>query len=426
VIAFLRRRWTLRVRLTVFYAAIFLVAGLAVLAFTYFLMRRSLSQDPYSLSRLVVADALSGKELGPKFEALQKSIQEYRTLALQTLLQQGGAALALVGFFAVWFAWAMSGRILRPITAMTATARRVADRNLHERINATGPHDEIRELADTFDSMLDRLDRAFDGQRRFVGNASHELRTPLAINRTLLEVALGTPNAQPELRQLCTTLLEVNARHERLIDGLLVLARSDHALTITRPVDLAGICAHLIEPLTVRVESTLEPAVVEGDSVLLERLVLNLIQNAVRYNVPGGQVWVTTASSGDLCTLTVANTGPVVGAYEIPALFEPFRRFGADRVGSARGTGLGLSIVRSVAHAHDGDVQAVARTAAEGGGLIVTVTLPTRHDPGRTAHDPGRTPHDPGSIPDPAGIMGTGEAADGVLSGAPRSDSARR
>jgi signal transduction histidine kinase len=377
VIGFLRRRWTLRVRLTVVYAAIFLVAGLAVVGITYLLMQTSLGDMRGMFEKFGFPDKESLRNaFGPKGTLVEDALQSYRQLALKTLLQQGGAALAVVGFFAVWTSWAMAGRILRPITAMTATARRVAERNLHERINATGAHDEIRELADTLDSMLDRLDRAFDGQRRFVGNASHELRTPLAINRTLLEVALGTPNAQPELRQLCTTLLEVNARHERLIDGLLVLAKSDHALTITRPVDLAGICEHLIEPLAVPVESCLDSALVAGDPVLLERLVLNLVQNAVRYNVPNGRIWIATGTADGVCTLTIANTGPVIGAYEVPLLFEPFRRLGAERVGSARGTGLGLSIVRSVALAHNGDVQAVPRSAADGGGLVVTVTLP--------------------------------------------------
>lgn len=385
MIEFLRRRWTLRVRLTVIYAVIFLVAGMAVLGFTYFLMKRTMSQDPYAITKFLTLGE-ANPDRGPlsgKLDAIRQSMEDYRTETLKSLLQQGAAALGVVCFFAVWTAWAISGRILRPITAMTATARRVADRNLHERINATGPRDEIRELADTFDSMLDRLDRSFDGQRRFVGNASHELRTPLAINRTLLEVALGTPNAQPELRQLCTTLLEVNARHERLIDGLLVLAKSDHELALTRPVDLAEIGRHLIDPLRtpVSVESSLDPAVVGGDPVLLERLVLNLLQNAVRYNVPDGRVWVSTSVAAGVCTLTVANTGPVVAAYEIPQLFEPFRRLGADRVGSARGTGLGLSIVRSVAHAHGGDVQAVPRSGAEGGGLLVSVTLPALASP---------------------------------------------
>jgi signal transduction histidine kinase len=378
VIAFLRRRWTLRVRLTVIYGAIFVAAGLAVLAVTYFLMKRTMAQDPYVLTKFLGIENVNGTLLDNKVSAFRSAVEQYRNDTLTTLLRQGAAALAAVGFFSVWIGWAVSGRILRPITQMTATARRVADRSLHERINASGPHDEVRELADTFDSMLDRLDRAFDGQRRFVGNASHELRTPLAINRTLLEVALGTPGAQPELRQLCTTLLEVNARHERLIDGLLVLAKSDHALTVTQPVDVAQICAHLIEPLTtsVPIESALDTAVIAGDSVLLERLILNLLQNAVRYNIPGGRVWVTTDVTDEVCTLTVANTGPVIAAYEIPQLFEPFRRLGADRVGSARGTGLGLSIVKSVAHAHNGDVHAVPRTAADGGGLVVTVTLP--------------------------------------------------
>ncbi|NUT23579.1 MAG: HAMP domain-containing histidine kinase, partial [Hamadaea sp.] len=233
-------------------------------------------------------------------------------------------------------------------------------------------------LADTFDSMLDRLDRAFDGQRRFVGNASHELKTPLAINRTLIEVAMGRPDAPPELLQLGQTLLEVNARHERLIDGLLMLARSEHTLTVVEPVDLAEIIGHHLDTISdLQVSTDLAPTPVLGDPVLLERLVLNLVQNAARYNTPGGSIRASVSVASSQATLAIANTGPVLAAYEIPALFEPFRRLGADRVGSARGTGLGLSIVRSIAHAHGGDVQAAPRPAAEGGGLVVSVTLPS-------------------------------------------------
>ncbi|WP_027341998.1 sensor histidine kinase [Hamadaea tsunoensis] len=371
--SFLRRHWTLRVRLTVVFGLLFFLAGAVVLAVTYFLMHRTLGQAPYNISLDFLPDNVIAKSvLADKYNKIVESIQAYRALTLKSLLQQGGVALLAVGVVAIGIAWILTGRVLRPIAQITATARRVADRNLHERINATGAHDEVRELADTLDSMLDRLDRAFDGQRRFVGNASHELKTPLAINRTLIEVAMGRPDAPPELLQLGQTLLEVNARHERLIDGLLMLARAENRLTGVEPVDLVSICSHLLEGVPGALRE-LAPAVVAGDPILLERLALNLIQNATRYNVPGGSVRVRCATAGAGCVLTVENTGPVVGAYEIPALFEPFRRLGADRVGSAKGTGLGLSIVRSIARAHDGDVTATPRP---GGGLVVTVTLP--------------------------------------------------
>jgi len=280
-----------------------------------------------------------------------------------------------VGLVAGWF---VAGRALRPIHEITATARRVADRTLHERIALPGPRGEFRELADTFDEMLSRLDAAFDGQRQFVGNASHELKTPLAINRTLLEVALNRPDTPPQLRQLGETLLEVNARHETLVDGLLTLARSERAVTDPVPVDLAevtrsviGLTRHESERLGVTVTAVVAPAWVAGDPLLLERLVQNLVQNAIRYNDPGGWVEVR-AEDGPRVRLAVTNTGPEVSPGMVPSLFEPFQR-AANRVGSARGTGLGLSIVRSVARAHGGWVGATPRP---GGGMVVEVSLP--------------------------------------------------
>jgi len=377
MIQFFRRHWTLRVRLTVLYSVLLFLAGVAVIVITYLLMRQTLYDKRFGMVNISMSPK-EGGEISEKLLALQRDLENFRQLTLRSLLRQGVGALLAVGVITTGLGWVLSGRVLRPITTITATARRVAERSLHERIHATGPHDEVRELADTFDSMLDRLDRAFDGQRRFVGNASHELKTPLAINRTLIEVAMGRPDAPPQLTQLGQTLLEVNARHERLIDGLLMLARSEHTLTIVEPVDLAEIARHLLDTVPgLRVSADYSAGSVLGDPVLLERLVLNLVQNATRYNTPGGTIWASVTTSGSDVLLKIANTGPVLAAYEIPALFEPFRRLGADRVGSARGTGLGLSIVRSIARAHGGDVQATPRSAAEGGGLLVSVTLPS-------------------------------------------------
>jgi signal transduction histidine kinase len=254
-----------------------------------------------------------------------------------------------------------------------------ADRGLHERIALDGPRDEIKDLADTFDRMLERLDHSFDGQRRFIANASHELRTPLTVNRALLEVAVHRRNASEEVRQLGETLLEVNARHERLIDGLLLLVRSDREVTERSLVDLADIIEHVtaqIPPGLVTVRVGAREALTTGDPVLLERLVQNLVDNAVRHNVPEhGWVQVTTDTRPDgTVVMQISNTGPVVPPYEIPSLFEPFRRLATDRLSAASpGAGLGLSIVQAVARVHDGDVHAEPR---HGGGLIVTVTLP--------------------------------------------------
>jgi signal transduction histidine kinase len=275
----------------------------------------------------------------------------------------------------------VSRQSLRPVQAITATARRVARGNLGERIALRGPRDELRELADTFDDMLGQLDAAFDSQRRFVANASHELRTPLAINRTLLEVAVNKPDAPPQVHDLAASLLQVNQRQQEMIDGLLALAESERRLSDRGPVDLAELVRATVTAQRgeagergVTITVSAEDATVTGDAVLLERLVVNLVQNAIRYNVPGGQVWVSCTASLDGVQVRVANTGPVLESEGLDEIFEPFRRR-ASRLESPEGNGLGLSIVRAVAQAHGGSVTARPRTD---GGLLLVVSFPSR------------------------------------------------
>jgi signal transduction histidine kinase len=321
-------------------------------------------------------------------EFIEQQAADLRSDALRSLLTQGAIALVLVSAAAVALGWLIAGRALHPLQRITETARRIAgapaaDRGLHERIALDGPRDELRELADTFDSMLARLDHAFDGQRRFVANASHELRTPLTLNRALIELAVHRRTASPDVRQLGETLLDVNARHERLISGLLLLARSENEITERTPVDLADVVSHVVaqgaaeaREAGVEVVVHADPAETVGDPVLLERLAQNLVDNGVRHNTgSGGWVRVATRSlPGGFAEMVVANTGPAVPAYDIPGIFEPFRRLGDERRAGARGAGLGLSIVRSVARAHAGDAHAEPRPD---GGLTVTVTLPS-------------------------------------------------
>lgn len=422
------RRLTLRARLTLIYGGLFLLAGIVLLAVTYVLVFQRLPRGvsvngmpgvadtrqgpPSSVPQSVVTSgngSLTGVDQN-KIQAFATGVQaDAQHQALNSLLTQGGIALGLVGGAAVGFGWLIAGRALQPLHRVTDTARRIAkapaaDRGLHERIALSGPPDEIKELADTFDTMLERLDSSFDGQRRFIANASHELRTPLTLNRALLEVAMHRKSASADVQQLADTLLAINARHERLINGLLLLARSEHDITNRCAVDLAEVVEHVADQaiaaqaeiaaagadagasgsgvavrtraeVTVRAEAGAAP--LSGDPVLLERLVQNLVENGVRHNVPR-HGWVRVASSTRLdgwVELTVSNTGPVVPRYEIPSLFEPFRRLGAERLSTAPGAGLGLSIVRAVARAHHGDVRAEPR---DGGGLVVTVTLPGR------------------------------------------------
>jgi hypothetical protein len=265
---------------------------------------------------------------------------------------------------------------------MTATARKLSEENLHERIALDGPDDELKELADTFDAMLARLEAAFDSQKRFVANASHELRTPLSIIRTEVDVALANPDATPEeLRRMGEVVRRATERSDALIDGLLVLARSDRGAAALAPVDLATLAEEAVAQSAaeagaagVEFRTQFEPAPTSGDDALLGRLAGNLVENAIRHNEPGGRVEVVTgpAPGAGEVLLAVANSGPVIDPADVDGLFEPFRRLGGDRV-AGRGAGLGLSIVRSVTIAHGGRIAARPRP---GGGLMVEIFLP--------------------------------------------------
>ncbi|WP_131738816.1 sensor histidine kinase [Actinomadura roseirufa] len=407
-----RFRPTIRMRLTLLYTGLFLTAGLLLLGLTYLLVAASLrppggpvaGTDQVFTTRKVPADVLTrGEPLtdqqfrGIVFKVRKDSQDE----TMKALLTKGAVALVLVSAAGLGLGWLLADRALRPVTRITETARRVArGHDLTERIGYAGPRDEVKELADTFDTMLGRLARSFDGQRRFVANASHELRTPLAINRTLVDVALRRPGASEDVRRLGESLLVVNGRHERLIDGLLTLAGSENVMVDAGPLDLADVAGHVLDQAApeararrVSSDRRLGPAPTTGDPVLLERLVQNLVENAVRHNHDGGELWVATRARDGRAEVTVANTGPVVPPYESETIFEPFRRLGNDRVRSDRGSGLGLSIVRAIATAHGGTVAATPRP---GGGLTVTVRLPSRtpdDPPGRPAAPARESPH---------------------------------
>lgn len=381
-------RPTIRIRLTLLYGGMFLIAGILLLSIIYMLAAQALhvgSQLPFKIVNGQVTSEvcnLPEKASPESFNAAMNScVNHQRQEALDTLLNRSLLALVGLSVIAFAFGYAMAGRVLSPLGRITRTARRVAGTDLSRRIELDGPDDELKELADTFDEMLDRLERAFTAQQRFVGNASHELRTPLAINRTLLEVHLSDPEAPPELKQLGKTLLATNERSEQLVEGLLLLARSDNQIVERKPVDLAEVASRALDQARaeadergVEIRGERAPAVVQGNGVLLERIALNLVQNAVRYNVPeDGWVEVTTGVEPGQAVLVVSNTGPVVPAYEIDNLFEPFRRLRTERTGSDKGVGLGLSIARSVARAHGGRIIAEPR---EGGGLVMRVSLP--------------------------------------------------
>lgn len=366
-------RMTIRGRLTALYGGTFLLAGVALLVINYALVHAKLPPWTVTIPNgkgLNGSVTISGKSVVQKTST--PKVVTFRSTVLHTLLIQSSIALGIMVVVSILLGWLLARRVLRPIHAITATARRLSTDNLGgERIAMQGPRDELKELADTFDDMLERLGAGFESQRRFVANASHELRTPLATQRTLVEVAMAAPDAAADLRELGGQLLTTNERSERMIDSLLVLARSERGLARREPVGLDSLvrsavhaCRDEAVAAGVTVSTALNGPTVWGDRVLLERLVTNLVQNAIRHNGPAGTACIRTSD-----VLVVENTGPAIPADMAASLFEPFRRLD-ERVESAHGVGLGLSIVRSVARAHGGDATAVARPD---GGLRVRV-----------------------------------------------------
>ncbi|TDD32979.1 HAMP domain-containing histidine kinase [Nonomuraea terrae] len=381
---------SVRLRSALACAAVFFVLSGLVVAGLYLVVRSSLeyrgsllTPDFVRVTRdhhLYYAPRYSdGYELARGFAMRVRST--YQDDVLGDVRTFGWIAVGAGTAAAFGLGWRSSGLVLRPLRKVTETARRVAQsHDLTERIGHRGPRDEVGELAETCDTMLERLARAFDGQRRFVANASHELRTPLTINRTLVDVAVRRQDATEDVKRLGESLLLVNARNERLIDGLLALAEGERAVLDRRPFDLSDVAEHVLDQAAqeaagrqVTVHQLLDPAPTAGEAVLVERLVQNLVENGIRHNHPDGEVWVTTRRRADRVELLVANTGLQVPPYEIETIFEPFRRLHGDRLGSERGSGLGLSIVRVIADAHGGTVTASPR---DEGGLTITVELP--------------------------------------------------
>ncbi|WP_068925382.1 ATP-binding protein [Planobispora rosea] len=371
------RRISVRLRLTLVYGSLFFAAGVILVLVNYFFVERVISQTV-----LTAKPGTMFRSDGPAIpipldadavRAVAVTKETYRENVMTSMFRWSLAAVVIVGCVGLVIGWIVARRALAPLHTMTETARRLSESTLHRRIALDGPHDELRELADTFDSMLGRLDRAFDSQRRFVANASHELRTPLAIDRALLQVSMTDPELPRPVRRVGAELLESNTRQQRLIEGLLLLAQSERELTDRRPVDLAELAGSALTSVPEAV-ADLRPARVEGDPVLLERMIGNLLDNAVKYNDERGLVVLRTGRDRRGSVVTVENTGRVVPGGRADDLFEPFRRLDRDRTGSAAGAGLGLSIVRAIAQAHRGSAEARPRPD---GGLQVTVRLPS-------------------------------------------------
>ena len=353
---------SLRRRLALTFALVAVAGYLALSAAVFTLINVSLSFGN---------DGLPCGQIPVLPDIARRCTPGYAPLVKIVLLVLAGAVLLLAG----WGCWRLAARLLRPLTDLAGTVSLLGPQNLGQRIRMTGVADPLKELADAVDAALDRLVAGYESQLRFASNASHELRTQLAVHRLLTEVAMDDPDSGPDLHRLGGQLLRANERNERLIEGLLVLAESERGLPGKVPVRLDELTASVLDSHAelaakhgVSLRRVLAERLVPGDPLLLDRLISNLVSNAIMYNQPDGWVEVTVSEPG----LTVRNTGQDIPQAALPLIFEPFRRLAADRTDN-RGAGLGLSIVRAITVAHEGAIHAQPR---DGGGLIIEIELP--------------------------------------------------
>ncbi|MGO9887103.1 MAG: ATP-binding protein [Solirubrobacteraceae bacterium] len=431
-------RTTVRWRLTLLYGGLFLACGAALLAITYTLVdNATVTNTPFnfgietpvggggpvgsagasanfrtasgSLAKRSLLPtspaqrrAAVQKTLPPPVQRLLKTASGRRVILsvgsvqrisdLHQLVIESSIALAIMALISAALGWVVAGRVLAPLRTMTVATQQISEANLHERLSMQGPQDELRQLADTIDGLLGRLEGAFDAQRRFVANASHELRTPLTTVRALLELILSDPKATTDtFRTTCQQVLDESAQQEQLIDALLALANGERGVEARERIDLAAIAGEALAAREteaaardVHIDVSLEPASISGDRRLIERLVSNLVDNTLRYNLPGGSARVAVRVLAGEVELRVANTGPVVPAQEVERLLQPFQRLAGDRVGHGEGLGLGLSIVAAIARAHQAALD--VKPGAEGG-LEISVRF-ARLREGDPATDP--------------------------------------
>ncbi len=375
---------SVRLRLTAVYGGLFVVCGAGLLVITYLLVSHSTRHRPPG--GVLVGRPFAGLGRGERTIEIGRivaALHYQNRVDLHQLLVESAIALVVMAALSVALGWMVAGRVLAPLRTITARTRRISEQRLHERLALRGPRDELRELADTIDELLERLEAAFDAQRRFVANASHELRTPLAMMRTRLDVALAKPGGVPPQTQALDAGIRKDLhRAEALLESFLMLARAQHG-TVTDPtvVSLDQLVTDALpthhariaeQQLEVRI--TLAPVGVAGSETLLARMVYNVIENSVRHNEAHGFIDIACETTGAAARLVVESGGPVLDEQSVAQLAQPFRRLGPQRTGSQNGHGLGLSIVAAVADAHGGELELHARPQ---GGLRVQLTLPS-------------------------------------------------
>jgi signal transduction histidine kinase len=389
-------RRTARLRLTALYgAAVFLACGAVVVVVTYLFYGLLTAPAPppvlhqyqsVSVRRGNVPVAVQGTQVPVRLAVIHMAGLGQVALDGQRVLIVAGIALVVIAVAAVAIGWLIAGRVLRPLRTITAAARRISASSLHERLAMPGPDDELKELADTLDSLFARLEASFGAQRRFAASASHELRTPVTRERTLLQVTRADPaSTTATWRAVSEDLLASNAEQERLIDALLTLASSEAGPGEPEPVDLAAITSEAlavrrpaISRLGLHVRADIQPAALDGDPLLIQQFVTNLIDNAVRHNLSGGDIQLTTGTRRGHAVLSITNSGQVIPPAEVDRLFQPFQRLAPRPARRDGGHGLGLSIVKAIATAHAAIIAAQPRP---GGGLAIDVAFPASAPP---------------------------------------------
>lgn len=374
-----------RMRLTLLYGLLFVSSGAGLLVVTYVLVSRRTGEFVLIKGRTGSpppgVDDLDFSSMEASAEQARAESAARRAEQLHELMIQGSIALAIMAVISILLGWWMAGRVLRPLRTMTTSIQRISARNVHERLAVEGPKDELKDLADTVDGLLGRLESALDSHKRFVANAAHELRTPLTLEHALLEETLIDRDATLEsFRATFDRLMSLSEQQARLLESLLTLASSERGLDRRESLDLALVTEQVLQAarpacVDLKIESALASAPAIGDPALVERLVANLVDNAVCYNVPDGRIEVTTGIRGGQAVVRVVNTGPPVPPEQVERLFEPFQRL--ERTGSdGAHHGLGLSIVRAIAAVHDATVS--ARALPEGG-LFIEAAFPAGH-----------------------------------------------
>jgi signal transduction histidine kinase len=363
--------------LTLWYSGLFLASGAALLVVTYVLVVRAFTAG-VGAAATCQRPGIGCHEISTQ-QARAAVLQAHATL-LSELWSRSAVALAVMTVLSIASGWFIAGRVLRPVRAITAAAKQISAASLSERLALTGPDDELKELGDTFDQLLARLEASFRAQRQFIANAAHEMRTPLARQQVISQVALADPAASVEsLRAAHERVLSAGSEQQHIIDALLTLARGQAGLSKKEPFDLATVTSQVLlsrqadaRNRGVVVHQALAPAPTTGSQALAERLAANLLDNALRHNVPGGRIEISTRTAGRDAVLSIANTGPDVPAAALDRLFQPFQRMTADRTSHSDGLGLGLSIVHAIAEAHGARITADPRPD---GGLTVEVAF---------------------------------------------------